>query len=268
MTDQAAPYPDEMPGADTTPNPARMYDYMLGGAANFAPDRAAVAGLLRTNPQARIQARANRAFLRRVVQHLADAGIRQFLDLGSGVPTAGHVHQIAQRAAPESRVVYVDSEPVAATFSRQLLAGVPGTAVLQEDLVDVDAVLHHPALRGLLDLSQPVAVLMFAVLHFIDDDAEAAGLVAAYRERTVPGSWLAVSHVCADDNPVLVAVEEHYRSTSQPFHSRSKEKITALFDGYRLVEPGVVYVEDWHPDPDEEPDPAPPAIAGGLAERA
>jgi hypothetical protein len=167
-----------------TPNPARMYDYLLGGVAKFAADRSAVRELLRTNPQARAQARANRAFLHRVVCHLVSEGVRQFLDLGSGMPTA-----------------------------------------------------------------------------------EAAELVASYRDITAPGSWLALSHVCADDNPLLRAVEEQYRQTSLPYRSRHQPEIAALFDGYRLVEPGVVYIEDWRPDPAEPPDPAPPAVAGGLGRK-
>ncbi len=253
--------------AEMVPNPARMYDYMLGGVANFAADRAAVDELVRTNPQAKVQARANRAFLRRVVRHLVDAGVRQFLDLGSGMPTAGHVHQVARRVAPDARVVYVDSEPVAVTASQQVLADEPGVVLLQEDLRNAGRVLHHPRLRAVLDLDQPVAVLMFAVVHFVHDDAEAADLVASYRDTTAPGSWLAVSHVCADDNPVLREVEERYRQTSLPYRSRHQPEIAALFDGYQLVEPGVVYVEDWHPDPAEPPDPAPPAVAGGLARK-
>jgi hypothetical protein len=254
--------------AEMLPNPARMYDYLLGGVANFAADRSAVRELLRTNPQARVQARANRAFLHRVVSHLVNQGVRQFLDLGSGMPTAGHVHQVARRVAPDARIVYVDNEPVAAASGQQLLADVPGAVMLQEDLRNAGRVLHHPRLRGVLDLDQPVAVLMFAVVHFVPDDAEAADLVASYRDTTAPGSWLALSHVCADDNPLLRAVEEQYRQTSLPYRSRHKPEIAALFDGYDLVDPGVVYVEDWRPDPAEPPDDAPPAVAGGLGRKA
>src|SRR5262245_14150782 len=151
----------------TTPNPARMYDYLLGGAANFKADREAVAEVLRTNPTGRQQTQANRAFLRRIVRYLVGQGVRQFLDLGAGVPTVGPVHEIAQQSAPDARVVYVDSESIAATYSRRVLAGVPGTAVVQRDMRDVGGVLADA--RALLDFHQPVAVLMFAVLHFVTD---------------------------------------------------------------------------------------------------
>jgi S-adenosyl methyltransferase len=267
MDVEAGPPPEELPGEAGTANPARMYDYLLGGAANFAVDRDAVRRALAANPWFRAQAHANRAFLRRVVHHLAVAGVRQFLDLGSGVPTVGHVHQIAQRVAPDARVVYVDNEPVAASFSRHLLDGVAGTAVLQEDLHDADRVLHHPRLRALLDLREPVAVLMFAVLHFILDDSQVADLVAAYRDGTVAGSYLAISHACADDNPAMRAMAVEYQRTSQPFCNRTHGEVAELFAGYRLVEPGVVYLSAWRPDQSEESEPVPPAGVGGVGRR-
>jgi hypothetical protein len=248
-----------------TPNPARMYDYLLGGSANFRADRQAVAEVLRINPHGRAHTQANRAFLRRVVRHLTELGVRQFLDLGAGVPTVGPVHEIAQQAAPDARVVYVDNEPIAANYSRRVLAGVPGTLVVQSDLRDVGGVLSRA--RELLDLDQPVAVLAFAVVHFIADDAEAAGLVAAYREGTVPGSWLALSHGTAEGDTGVGEAVRVYQRTSMPGTLRTRAQVAALFDGYDLVEPGVVYVPEWRPEPDTEPDTLTSAFVGGLGRR-
>ncbi|GAA5188145.1 SAM-dependent methyltransferase [Rugosimonospora acidiphila] len=260
--------PDESKWNDldtTTPNPARMYDYLLGGGANFAADRAAVDQVLRTNPQGRQQTQANRAFLRRVVHHLAGLGVRQFLDLGAGVPTVGPVHEIAHRYAPEARVVYVDNEPIAATYSRRVLAGVPGTAVVEQDIRDVDTVIARAG--QLLDFAEPVAVLAFAVLHFLADDAVAGQLVVDYRERTVAGSWLAISHGTAEDDPAVGEAVRHYQHTSMPGALRTRAQVTAFFKGYDLVEPGVVGVPDWHPDPLEEPGRIRAAFLGGLGRR-
>jgi hypothetical protein len=248
-----------------TPNPARMYDYLLGGAANFAADRAAVAEVLRINPHGRRHTQANRAFMRRVVRFLAGRGVWQFLDLGSGVPTVGPVHEIAQQSAPDARVVYVDNEPIAANYSRRVLAGVPGTAVVQADLRDVGGVVAEAG--ELLDFAQPVAVLAFAVVHFLADDAVAAELVAAYRDRTVAGSWLALSHGSADGDAAVGAAVQVYRRSSMPGTLRSRAQVAALFDGYELVDPGVVYVPDWHPDPDSDPDTITSAFVGGLGLR-
>lgn len=264
------PTPHDPPGSrpddlDTeTPNPARMYDYFLGGAANFAADRAAAQRVLAANPDGQRQVRANRAFLRRVVRHLAGSGVRQFLDLGSGIPTVGNVHEIAQQAAPDARVVYVDNEPIAASYGRHLLTDVPTATVVQEDLRDVDAV--HARARTLLDFDQPVAVLMFAVLHFVLDDDQVRQVVRAYRDRTVPGSWLAISHGCADDNPTIHNAVQAYRSTSLPGRVRTRAELTALFDGYDLLDPGLVYVSDWHPDA-ADTDPVAPGVVGGLARK-
>jgi hypothetical protein len=248
-----------------TPNPARMYDYLLGGAANFAADRAAVRHLLTINPQGRLHAQANRAFLRRVVRYLAGRGVRQFLDLGSGVPTVGNVHEIAQRSAPDARVVYVDSEPIAALYGRRVLETVAGTAVVQEDVRNAERVLREA--RALLDFDEPVAVLAFAVLHFVLDDAEVRQLVGTYRDHTVPGSWLAISHVRAENSPAVLQGVEEYRRTSLPAKVRGGDEVTALFAGYDVVEPGVVAVSDWRPDHDGEPDGLPSVLVGGLGRR-
>jgi trans-aconitate methyltransferase len=261
----AAPDPDWVNLDTDTPNPARMYDYLLGGAANFAADRAAVRHLLEINPQGRAHARANRAFLRRVVRHLAEHGVRQFLDLGSGVPTVGNVHEIAQRSAPGARVVYVDSEPIAALYSERVLAGVPGTTVIHDDIRNTERVLRDA--RAVLDFDEPVAVLAFAVLHFVLDDAEVRRLLDTYRDHTAPGSWLAVSHVDAATSAAVLHGVREYRHTSLPARTRGRDEVTALFDGYDLVPPGVVPVARWHPDPESDPATIPGVLTGGLGRK-
>jgi O-methyltransferase involved in polyketide biosynthesis len=248
-----------------TPNPARMYDYLLGGAANFAADRAAVRHLLEINPQGRAHARANRAFLRRAVRYLAGHGVRQFLDLGSGVPTVGNVHEIAQQSAPGARVVYVDCEPIAALYSERVLAGVPGTTVIHDDIRNTERVLRDAG--TVLDFEQPVAVLAFAVLHFVLDDTEVRRLLDTYRDHIVPGSWLAVSHVDADTSPAVLHGVREYRNTSLPARTRGRDEVAALFDGYDLVPPGVVPVARWRPEPGGEPAAIPAVLTGGLGRR-
>jgi hypothetical protein len=248
-----------------TPNPARMYDYLLGGAANFAADRAAVEHLLAINPRGRVHAQANREFLRRAVRYLAGHGVRQFLDLGSGVPTVGNVHEIAQQSAPGARVVYVDCETVAARYSRRLLAGAPGTAVIHDDIRNTGRVLHDAG--ALLDFTQPVAVLAFAVLHFILDDAEVRQLIDTYRDHTVAGSWLAVSHVDADNSPAVLHGVREYQHTSLPARTRSRDEVAALFEGYDLIRPGVVPVSGWRPEPGGDSDPTPSVLTGGVGRR-
>jgi hypothetical protein len=251
------------------PNPARMYDYALGGSANFQADRDAAEEVLKRDPEGRVHARANRAFLRRVVRELVARGVRQFIDLGSGVPTVGHVHEIAQRADPDARVLYVDNEPVANAYGRQVLAGVPGTAAQLIDLRDVGRVLDHPDTRRLIDLDQPVAVLMFAVLHFLLDDREVVELIAAYRRRTAPGSYLAMSHACRPSDAEARAIEELYRTgTSMPFRYRTAAEVAELFAGYELLEPGVVPISDWRPEPGPDPHrPANGVLVGGVGRR-
>lgn len=256
---------------ETRPNPARMYDYALGGSANFQADRDAADEVLKRDPEGRVHARANRAFLRRVVRELAALGVRQFIDLGSGVPTVGHVHEIAQGADPDARVVYVDNEPVAYRYGRQLLADVPGAAILPADLRDVAGVLDHPDTRRLIDPDRPVAVMMFAVLHFLPDDRQVHEMIAAYRERTAPGSYLAISHASPPPDAELdaEAVERLYRTrTSMPLRYRTAAEVRDLFAGYDLLAPGVVPVSDWRPEPGPDPNrPRTGVLVGGVAQR-
>jgi hypothetical protein len=227
------------------PNAARIYDYLLGGAANFEQDRVFAEKLLEVMPLARSAARLNRAFLRRAVRYCADSGIRQFVDVGSGIPTAGNVHEIAQAADPSARVLYVDNEPVAVTHSELLLKDNPNTDAVLGDLTDPGPVLASP----LIDFSQPVAVLMVAVLHFIPDSAAPHDAVARYVSAMAPGSLLVLSH--GVENPSLEGrdeVDRLYQESSNPGVRRTPDDITRFFEGLDFVEPGLVWTPEWRPE--------------------
>ena len=236
---------------------ARMYDAMLGGQHNFAIDREAVAAVTGIDPQVRTLARANRAFLGRAVRHLVDAGVRQFIDLGSGIPTQGNVHEVAQAASPGARVVYVDKDPVAVAHSTTLLADNPDADIVDADIRRPDDVLSSPKLRKLIDFEEPVAVLMVAILHFVTPEENPAGIVAAFRDALPEGSWLALTHATNEHRPdTAAAVSKLYsaRATS-PVTARSHDEIHDLFTGFDLVKPGLVHVPLWRPDPgDRIPD--------------
>ncbi|HEX9338637.1 MAG TPA: SAM-dependent methyltransferase [Pseudonocardiaceae bacterium] len=240
----------EQPPVDVSrPNAARMYDYMLGGSLNFAVDREAADAMLAAAGSSMAPARLNRSFLRRAVQYMADDGIDQFLDLGSGIPTVGNVHEIAYAANPASRVVYVDVEPVAVAHARHLLADNDNAAILHADLRDVDGVLNHPDTRRLIDFSRPVGLLLMAILHFIPEADDPAGVVAAYRAATMrPGSYLALSHFSLNDNALAGRGAAHYERTATPVVGRTRDEILAYFDGLELVPPGLVWTSQWRPD--------------------
>jgi S-adenosyl methyltransferase len=238
------------------PAPARMWDYYLGGSHNFAADRQLAENAMGAWPELPQIARANRAFLRRAVTLLVERGVTQFLDLGSGIPTAGHVHEIVCALNPLARTVYVDSDPVAVAHSRLLLAESPSATIVHADLRDASAVLADPALQGFLDLGQPTAVLMFAVLHFIPDSDDPLGVVAAYRNATAPGSYLALTHGTRDYMPEQIrSLEEVYSRSSAPMTMRSHAEITRLMQGYELVPPGLVDMILWRPAANPLPDP-------------
>ncbi|WP_229795368.1 SAM-dependent methyltransferase, partial [Saccharothrix coeruleofusca] len=197
-------------------------------------------------------ARANRSFLRRAVRYLLAQGIDQFLDLGSGIPTVGNVHEIADQA----RVVYVDVEPVAVAHSTALLQGNPRALAVQADLRDPASVLEHPQVRELLDFERPIGVLMVAVLHFVQDADDPAGAVARYREALAPGSYLVISHgslegVQVEGHADTARVQDVYKRTDSPLVLRSRAEVVPFFDGWDLVEPGVVMLPEWHPDGDD-----------------
>lgn len=235
-----------------TPNMARAYDYLLGGAHNFAVDREFVHKVLTVMPDFRQIALANRAFLYRAVRFMIGAGIRQFLDIGSGIPTVGNVHEIAQKLAPESRVVYVDIDPLVVTHSRQILAGNDRAAVIQEDLRRPKAILDHPQARALLDLDQPLGLMLVFVLSAIPDEDDPHGIVAWLRDALKPGSYLALSHSTADSREEMRVAERETRQTTTPVMTRTRDEVLRFFDGFELVEPGLVWPPQWRPDsPDD-----------------
>ena len=245
--------PAENPYLDwTTPNMSRIYDYVLGGSANFAADRRVADELLRTWPGERDYALINRAFLARAVTELCRAGIDQFLDLGSGIPTRGNVHEVAATVRPGTRVAYVDIDPVAVEHARRLVtdAGDPLTTATLADIREPQRVLAAPGVAGLLDFDRPVAVLALAVLDILDTP-DPAGLVAAYRDACVPGSALAISNAQPMNitDAELQAVGAIMAETTTPtMVLRSTDELATLFAGYDLLEPGVVPSAAWRPE--------------------
>ncbi|HET9656805.1 MAG TPA: SAM-dependent methyltransferase [Kineosporiaceae bacterium] len=231
------------------PNIARVYDALLGGKDNFKADRDLAARLMDVQPLIVAGVRANRAFLRRAVAFLARQGISQFLDLGSGLPTARNVHQIAGRVNPRARTVYLDNDPIVLAHARALLADSDRTTVADGDLRDPQAILADPGVRGHLDLTRPAAVIMAAVLHFVTDEEDPAGIVATFRDALAPGSALVVTHVVDDDDGNVDAATrksvEIYTETTAPFALRTREQVAAWFDGMRLVPPGLVNADTW-----------------------
>lgn len=249
------------------PSVARVYDYLLGGAHNFASDRDLATGLLRVEPQARELAQANRAFLRRAVRTLAGAGIAQFVDIGSGIPTQGNVHEVAQGVNPDARVVYVDNDDVAVAHSRTILAGDDRTAVLQADMRRPADILSAPELKSLVDLSEPVAFLLVAALHLVKPEEAPEGIVAALRDAAAPGSHLVISHLTHEAQPgKTAAIGKLYDRATSPAVSRSHAEILRFFDGWELLDPGLVYVPLWRPDEgDAVDDPERFLVFGGVA---
>ena len=248
----------DLTGFDASrPSPARIYDYWLGGSNNFAIDRDVAERAATAMPTLRAAIWANRGFLRRVVRYLVEEeGIDQFLDLGSGVPTVGNVHEIAQTVNPGATVVYVDIDPVAVAHGRRLLAANDNATVLQADLRDPAQLLANPDLTALLDLTRPVAVLLIAVLHFMPDTEGPDEIVRAYRERMAPGSYLAISHAADDaDLPGEQAtmIKDYSGATKVPFIHRDPARLASWFDGLDIIEPGITQTTEWRPDTQPEP---------------
>jgi S-adenosyl methyltransferase len=233
----------------TVPSVARVYDYYLGGSHNFESDRAFGDAAMTAMPGLRAAVRDNRDFLRRVVRHLGDQGVTQFLDLGSGIPTVGNVHEVAQAVQPVARVVYVDHDPVAVAHGRMLLAGDVGAAAVQGDVRDPTAVLRSALGTGLLDPGRPVGVLMIALLHFVFDEDGPNDIIAGYLDAFAPGSYVAVTHARADGSADVREAAKAYDRTRSPTRLRTADEVRGLFDGLTLVDPGVVVVPRWRPDP-------------------
>jgi SAM-dependent methyltransferase len=245
------------PGVDTKrANVARVYDYLLGGSHNFLADQDVARAIAAVDPNVRVIARANREFLGRAVRFLAGAGIGQFLDIGSGIPTEGNVHEVAQRADPGARVAYVEIDPVAIAHSKAILAGNENAAIIEGDLREPEKILAHDALGRLIDLGHPAGLLLVSVLPFISDADDPWQIVATLRDALAPGSYLAACHATDESRPTVTqAAQKMYnRSVSTQARVRSRAEILRFFDGFELVDPGLVYMPLWRPaSPDDVP---------------
>ncbi|WP_055480082.1 SAM-dependent methyltransferase [Sphaerimonospora mesophila] len=239
----------------TVPHPARVYDYLLGGKDNFAADREAAEKLIKVSPGTREGVRAHRAFLRRAVRHLvAEGGVSQFLDLGTGIPTQGNTHEIAQAIDPGARVVYVDNDPIVLVHGRALLTGSAAgtTTVIEADLRQPEAILSHPEVRATLDFTRPVAVILAGVLHFVTDEEDPYAVVERFKAAVPAGSHLLLSHITLDFAPQVDEDEftKPYDNGTAPMVPRTHAGVMRFFDGWHLVDPGVVEVVKWRPDED------------------
>ena len=245
------------PEIDTTvPSVARVYDAILGGKDNFAVDRAVADEAMRTMADGGNGARLNRAALGRAVRYMADRGVSQFLDLGSGLPAAQNTHQIAQAANPEARVVYVDNDPSVSVHGQALLTGDDSTVVVLADVRSPDELLALPAVAGFLDFSQPIGLILNAVIHHVLDEEDPHGIVARYQEALAPGSFVQLTHFCDESAEARANSEVLTRSLGRG-QVRSRPEIVSFFDGLDLVAPGVVFLPYWRPDvPVDDPPPA------------
>jgi len=243
------------PGVDPArPSPARLYDYYLGGTDNFPADREAAETIRARMPELADAAWANRGFHQRAAVWLASSrGIRQFLDIGSGLPTQNNTHQAVQKVAPDARVVYVDNDPLVRVHASALLTGEGSTRVITADLRDPDGVLHHPQTRELIDFGEPVGLLMTAVVHFVADGSNPRGLVARYMSELAPGSYLALTHITADQKPpaAVEAILDIYANATEQIYMRTRSEVERFFDGLELVPPyegapaALTYVGEW-----------------------
>ncbi|MCK2213841.1 SAM-dependent methyltransferase [Actinomadura sp. ATCC 31491] len=242
------------PGVDpTVPSSARVYDYLLGGKDNVAVDRAVADRLLAVAPDTRLVARASRRFQIEAVRHLAEQGVRQFLDLGTGIPTSPSIHETVRAVHPSCRVVYVDHDPVVRLHAQVLLADAPGIAAVQADLRRPADILTDPHVTGLIDVDQPVCVLMVGVLHYVMDEEDPAGVVAAFRERMAPGSYLVFTHALAESDPEAVKrLRQATDGTPAQAAFRTREEVLRLLKGFELIGPGLRPVHEWRLGPDDE----------------
>jgi S-adenosyl methyltransferase len=244
---------DDRPSADLKvhiAHPARMYDYYLDGKDNYEADRTAAEAALQAAPELRSIAQENRAFLRRAVRHLVESGVRQFLDIGAGLPTQRNVHEVAQEIAPETRIVYVDNDPIVLVHARALLTTHERgeTAVVQADVREPEKILAHPEVRSLIDFEQPVATMLVSVLQFVPD-REPEEIVAPLRDAMPRGGYLVVSHPTQDFRASQVdQVAGTYNRAKAPAVPRRKAEIERIFDGFDLLEPGIVQTPLWRPD--------------------
>ncbi|MDQ0939185.1 SAM-dependent methyltransferase [Streptomyces sp. V1I1] len=257
----------------SVPSVSRIYDYYLGGSHNFEVDREAARRAMEFMPGLPKIMQANRAFMRRAVNYAVSEGVTQFLDIGSGIPTFGNVHEVAQKASAESRVVYVDHDPVAVSHSRAVLDGNEQAAVVSADLRKPQQILDSPETTGLLDLERPVALLLVAVLHFLEDEDDPQSAVAEIRDALAPGSLVIVTHASYEGIPVpkeqAGGAVDVYQNIRNPLVMRSREEIARFFEGYEMVEPGLVSMPLWRPDtPAEQEDPYAFAGFAGVGRKA
>jgi hypothetical protein len=252
-----------------TPNAARIYDYLLGGATNSEADRELARQVIKAMPEVEYLTRANRAFLRRAVRHLVDLGVHQFIDIGSGIPTAGNVHEVAQARDPRCRVVYVDREPTAVVHSELLLQDNDFAAVVHEDFRRPAAVLSSPEVQRLIDFDQPVGLLLFALLHHVPDEDNPVELMSVYRDALPEGSYLALSHTTHEsDFDHILTVYDLYAANRTPITLRGQADIARLIDGFEPLEPGIVHVPTWRPEfPEDADHPEEAAIYGVVARK-
>ncbi|GIF68741.1 hypothetical protein Ais01nite_67760 [Asanoa ishikariensis] len=252
---------------------ARIYDYILGGTFNFPADQQAGQKMIEMFPMVRSAARDNRAFLRRAARHVANAGLTQFLDIGSGIPTEGNVHDVVQQVTPGAKVVYVDIDPVAVSESLDLLRNNADATAINADLRDPKSILDHPQVRETIDFDRPVGLLLCAVLHFVPDDEVAFGVVRTLLEALPSGSHLVVSHGSIEGMPERAtqledAKDLYKRNTSSQLFPRTRDEVTRFFEGLELASPGVVWVPQWRPDPADpsnfEDTPSQSASVGGV----
>ncbi|MEV0705551.1 SAM-dependent methyltransferase [Saccharopolyspora sp. NPDC050389] len=250
---------------------ARVYDYCLGGKDNFAVDRAACEAMMEVVPETPLLAQANRCFLRQAVKYLVgEAGIRQIVDIGSGLPTAGNVHEVAQEIAPETRVLYVDNDPIVLAHGRALLANETTTTVINADLRVPDAIFEHPETKRLIDATEPFAVLLGGILMHLEDEEDPEGVAASIRDRLPSGGYLLVSNTCDTGEPRALELARVFAESGMGTRCfRTWDEQIRYFDGLELIEPGLVPNNQWRPG-DDVPDPQNPAHAmhiGGLARK-
>ncbi|HEY0601535.1 MAG TPA: SAM-dependent methyltransferase [Herpetosiphonaceae bacterium] len=255
-----------------TPSGARMYDYYLGGHHNFEVDRRGAERVAAVYPEVFVSSQANRALLRRMVGFLARQGVDQFLDIGSGIPAFGNVHEVAMAVNPEARTVYVDIDGVAVAHGQAVLKAVPQATMIQADVRQIEAIFEHPEVRRLLDFTRPVAVLLLALLHFVPDEREVDHILNTIRTTVPSGSYLVITNGTNEGAPpdLTAQIERLYSQFAQPVKFRSAEEIRRLFDGLDLVEPGIVYGPLWRPEASSDlflDEPSRSLVIGGIGRK-